>query len=136
MKIRLSAVAVVFLAAGAVACGASLKNIDFPVMQNGQNVEVSKSWEDGFGGTEATKAFEALQRNDKPAAIKILSDDIVTHPTFAWNHYDLALVYESMGSWDKAEAEIKEAQRIEGPKTIGTKIYAEEHAFILAHKGK
>ena len=129
-------VMLVTLALAAAACGASLKHIEFPVKENGQSVQVSKFFNDGFGGTEATKAFEAAQRGDVPAAIAILNEDIARHPTFAWNHYDLAILYESTASWDKAEAEIKEAQRVEGPKGASTKSYADELAYILAHKGK
>ena len=120
----------------ASACGATLKDVTFNVNENGKQVAVKKMYTDGFGGTAATQAFEAVQKGDMPTAFKILEGDVGLHPTFAWNHYDLGILHETQGSWEKAEVEMKEAIRIEGPKGVSTKTYNEELAFIVAHKPK
>jgi tetratricopeptide (TPR) repeat protein len=121
------------------ACGASaLKHIDFSVTEGGHPVAVSKFFMDGFSdGDPQNQAFAAAQRNDVPGAIKILEADIATNPKNSWDHYDLGILYEATGAWDKADAEMKEAQRIDAAeKRPAEKRYSEELAYIAAHKGK
>jgi hypothetical protein len=122
------------------ACGpaAAVKNIDFNVTESGKSVPVQKFFMDGFSEKDPqNQAFAAAQHGDVPGAMKILNDDIAANPKNSWNHYDLGVLYEASGAWDKAEAEMKTAQSIDAAeKRPPEKHYSDELAFIAAHKGK
>jgi hypothetical protein len=129
----------------ATACGPNstwaLKHLDFNVTESGKSIPVEKFYmDDGITDSSPQNlAFTAAKQGDIPGAIKILTDDTQARPTNSWNHYDLGVLYEATLAWDKAEAEMKEAQRIdaaEKPPHPPEKRFADELVYIAAHKGK
>jgi hypothetical protein len=126
-------------ALGLAGCGASIKELGFSVDEGGRKVHVEKFFNDGLGGDNAAAhAFEAATRNDIAGAMQIMKDDIARDPKDAWDHYNLGILYEATAEWDKAEAEMKEAQRLDSAATKGkpNTRFAEEIAFIDRHKAK
>jgi tetratricopeptide (TPR) repeat protein len=126
--------------AGTAACeGAAIKSLNFSVKENGTTVNVDKFFNDGFGGDNASaKAFRAAQANDVPKAISLMKEDIAKNPKSVWDHYNLGILYEATGEWDKAEVEMKDAQRFDSEVSKGKpeSRFAKELVFIAAHKTK
>lgn len=135
---KVAALALVSILATA-ACGRTLtlNYINFPVEENGHPVEVKKFFMDGALSEKDARprAFAAAQQKDIAGATTIMQEEVARDPKDAWNHYDLAILYEATGAWDKADAEIKEAQRTAPPKdTSMQKRFSEESEFIARHK--
>ncbi len=134
------AVALLLLAAAAAsACGAlELHYVKFNATENGQPIEVKKWFFDSDVTDDGpmSTAFKAVQNNDMPGAMKILNDDIAKNPANSyWQHYDIGILYEATGQWDKAEAEMKTAQMLEAAAgKPAEKAYSDELVYIAAHK--
>jgi tetratricopeptide (TPR) repeat protein len=105
------AVAVALSLSALLGCDSlSLKYIRFPVKENGRTVEVQKFYNDGIGLVpEQGQAYEAAARGDFNGAERLLRRALERLPEDEWTWYDLAIIHEAQGEWDKAEDAIKNA---------------------------
>jgi len=75
-----------------------------PVWENGRQVNVSKWFNDGALDYRVTAYDMANHSNDE--AIKIMKIHMDRYGADAWDHYDVAILYERKAEWDNAEQEI------------------------------
>jgi tetratricopeptide (TPR) repeat protein len=131
-----------FVSMGACS-GAAFKDVKFDVVENGHPVHVTKFYNDGFGavGVDAD-AFKAVQEGDLAKAETLLREELKKSPDRDWSHYNLGILYEAGGDWDKAEIEMKEALRTVAKGNIhinendARKRFNDELGFIAAHRPK
>jgi Tetratricopeptide repeat len=136
------ALAAALLGLSVAACNASIKYIKFPVQENGRSVKVEKFFHDGFGGSDANRAFRAAQRNDFQGAVAIMRVLSQQSPRNFWYRYDLAILYEATGNWPEAEVEMSEGLRLIKAAQVDNKIdlkgfenmFADELSFIQRRK--
>jgi tetratricopeptide (TPR) repeat protein len=121
-----------------VGCGdylaqSSVKYIEFSVNEGGATRAEKKFFMDSYSDKDPrNQAFWLAQKGDMPAAKKTLDDAIAKEPDDLWLHYDLGILHEATGDWDKAESEMKLAAAINGKEDRVQK----ELKFIPAHKRK
>jgi hypothetical protein len=132
---KLAWLALLPLALATAACDGTFKYFNFKVWDGGKEVYVEKFYNDGLGSVPHQKtAFDLASHGDGDAAIRVLEDHIAHGGGTDWDNYDLAILYERRHNWDKAEAAIREAIRLDrGTKTNNTD-FTRELALIQHYR--
>lgn len=122
------------IALGLAGCDGTFKYFNFKVWDGGKEVYVEKFYNDGLGSVGHQKtAFDLASHGDNDAAIRVLEDHIA-HGGTDWDNYDLAILYERKHDWDKAEAAIKEAIRLDRHEKTNNTDFQRELALIQHYR--
>jgi tetratricopeptide (TPR) repeat protein len=103
------------LALIAMGCGTRIQEVNFPVHEpDGSTHEVRKFWGYSAANDSAqNKAFALVQKGQIEDAFALMTEATAREPKAAYNHYDLAILYEIKADWKNALVEIDEALKLE-----------------------